>query len=41
MDIISRSSLSEAINERGLEQFLCVFQQLQKRACSLLPVYLG
>ncbi|MCB2180888.1 MAG: IS4 family transposase [Desulfobulbaceae bacterium] len=34
---ISRSSFSEAINERGLEQFLAVFQQLQKQACSLLP----
>ena len=34
---ISRSSFSEAINERGLEQFLYVFQQLQKQACSLLP----
>lgn len=34
---ISRSSFSEAINERGLEQFLSVFQQLQKRACSILP----
>jgi len=36
-DGISRSSFSEAINERGLEQFLYVFQQLQKQACSLLP----
>lgn len=36
-DGISRSSFSEAINERGLEQFLAVFQQLQKQACSLLP----
>ena len=34
---ISRSSFSEAVNERGLEQFLAVFQQLQKQACSLLP----
>ena len=34
---ISRSSFSEAINERGLEQFLYVFQQLQNQACSLLP----
>jgi len=34
---ISRSSFSEAVNERGLEQFLYVFQQLQKQACSLLP----
>lgn len=36
-DGISRSSFSEAINERGLEQFLAVFQQLQEQACSLLP----
>lgn len=34
---ISRSSFSEAINDRGLEQFLAVFQQLQAQACSLLP----
>ncbi len=34
---ISTSSFSEAINERGLEQFMSVFQQLQKQACSLLP----
>ena len=36
-DGISRSSFSEAINERGLEQFLHVFQELQKQASSLLP----
>lgn len=36
-DGISRSSFSEAINERGLEQFVAVFAQLQKQACSLLP----
>ncbi len=34
---ISRSSFSEAINERGLEQFMAVFEQLQKQACLLLP----
>ena len=34
---ISRSSFSEAINERGLEQFMYVFQQLQKQASSVLP----
>ncbi len=34
---ISRSSFSEAINERGLEQFMAVFEQLQKQASSLLP----
>jgi hypothetical protein len=34
---ISRSSFSEAINERGLEQFMYVFAQLQKQACSVLP----
>jgi len=36
-DGISRSSFSEAVNERGLEQFLAVFQELQKYACSILP----
>jgi len=36
-DGISRSSFSEAINERGIEQFMFVFQQLQKQACSILP----
>jgi len=36
-DGISRSSFSEAINERGLEQFLYVFQELQKQACSIVP----
>lgn len=36
-DGICRNSFSEAINERGLEQFMTVFQQLQKQACSLLP----
>ncbi len=34
---ISRSSFSEAINERGLEPFMAVFEQLQKQACSLMP----
>ncbi len=34
---ISRSSFSEAVNERGLKQFFYVFQQLQKQAASLLP----
>lgn len=34
---ISKSSFSEAINDRGLEQFMAVFQQLQKQACSILP----
>ncbi len=41
---ISTSSFSEAINERGLEQFMAVFQQLQKKSCSILPKqydYLG
>ncbi len=41
---ISRSSFSEAINERGPEQFIAVFKQLQEQACSLLPnqySYLG
>ena len=36
-DGISRISFSEAINGRGLEQFMAVFQQLQKQACFLLP----
>ena len=36
-DGISRSSFSESINERGLEQFLYVFQELQKQAGSVLP----
>ena len=36
-DGISRSSFSEAINERGLEQFMDVFEQLQKQASSFLP----
>lgn len=36
-DGISRSSFSEAINERGLEQFVYVFAQLQKKASSILP----
>jgi hypothetical protein len=31
-DGISRSSFSEAINERGLEQFMYVSEQLQKQA---------
>ncbi len=34
---ISRSSFSEAINERGLEQFFHVFRELQSLAGSLLP----
>ena len=29
--------LTPTVNERGLEQFLYVFQQLQKQACTLLP----
>jgi hypothetical protein len=41
---ISRSSFSEAVNERGLEQFFYVFKELQKQAASMLPkkyAYLG
>jgi hypothetical protein len=34
---ISRSSFSEAINSRGLEQLHFVFQELSKKAKSLLP----
>ena len=34
---ISRSSFSEALNERGPEQFMSVFEQLQNQACGILP----
>jgi len=34
---IAKSSFFEAMSERGLEQFLYVFQELQKEACTLLP----
>ena len=34
---ISNSSFAEALSERGLEQFLFVFQELCKRASILLP----
>lgn len=34
---ISNSSFAEALSERGLEQFLFVFQELCKRASMLLP----
>ena len=34
---ISKSSFSEAVNERGLEQFMYVFEQLQKQASYILP----
>ena len=33
---ISNSSFFEAMSDRGLEQFLFVFQELQKRACAIL-----
>jgi hypothetical protein len=36
-DGISRSSFSEAINNRGLEQLQFVFQELSKKAESVLP----
>ena len=36
-DGISRSSFSEAINNRGLEQMQFVFQELCKQAESILP----
>ncbi len=36
-DGIKKSSFSEATNDRGLEQFLYVFQNLQKRAANILP----
>ena len=39
---ISRSSFSEAINSRGLEQLQYVFQELCKKAQGILPAqYLG
>lgn len=34
---ISKSSFSEATNTRGLEQFMHVFQNLQKQASEILP----
>lgn len=34
---IPKSSFFEAMTERGLEQFLFVFQELQKQACASLP----
>ncbi len=34
---ISRSSFSEAVNERGPEQFMYVSEQLQKQTCNILP----
>ncbi len=36
-DGISRSSFSEAINERGLEQLQFVFQELYKKTANVLP----
>ena len=36
-DGIRKSSFFEAMAERGLEQFLFVFQELQKQACGVLP----
>jgi len=34
---IAKSSFFEAMNARGLEQFLYVFDELQKQAGDLLP----
>ena len=34
---IARSSFFEAMNERGLEQFLLVFEDLQQQATKVLP----
>ena len=34
---IEKSAFFEAMNDRGLEQFLFVFQELQKQAASILP----
>lgn len=36
-DSISRSSFSEAINNRGLEQLQSVFEELSKKAANILP----
>jgi IS4 transposase len=36
-DGIRKSSFFEAMTERGLEQFLFVFQELQRQACGVLP----
>jgi IS4 transposase len=36
-DGISKSSFFEAVNERGFEQFMYVFQELQKQAVKVLP----
>jgi len=36
-DGIRKSSFFEAVNERGLEQFMYVFQELQKKAVKILP----
>lgn len=39
---IKKSSFSEAINTRGLEQFMAVFEQLQKKAAKLIsPQFAG
>ena len=35
---IKKSAFFEAMHERGLEQFLFVFQELQKQASALLPL---
>ncbi len=35
---IQKSSFFEAMHERGLEQFMFVFQELQKQASTLLPL---
>ena len=34
---ISKSSFFEAMHDRGLEQFLYVFNALQEQACTVLP----
>jgi IS4 transposase len=34
---IQKSSFFEAMHDRGLEQFMFVFQELQKQACTILP----
>ncbi len=39
---IKKSSFSEAVNTRGLEQFMAVFEQLQKKAAKLIsPQFAG
>ncbi|MCD6590999.1 MAG: hypothetical protein J7K72_03425 [Candidatus Aenigmarchaeota archaeon] len=36
---IKKSSFSEATNSRGLEQFMFIFEEVQKQAAHVLPNY--